>query len=252
MLVAYFDDSGTHDASEIVVMAGFIGTEEQWRPVDEAWAAKLKEPLPGKPPLNRFHMANCMARNGEFFGYSEADRDAVTNDFRQLILDAKLTGHVMAVDRIAWDEIIVGPLRVIFGDAEWYCVRSCLDFAIKEAEKRDGDRGVHLIFDNRPEVRKIPFQNTFEKLQGRLYNGDSKFPNWAHLIGSTFLSSEAVRPLQAADMLAWESYAHAKRNLHDTLAPRPRPHLQRFVETGLITAGFADRDSIKEMSSWFK
>lgn len=252
VLSAYFDDSGTHGDSEIVVMAGFIGTEDQWKPFDEGWAAKLKEPLPGKPTLKRFHMAECAARRGEFTSYSDPESHAVIHDFRQLILDAKLTGHAMAVDKAAWDQIIVGPLRVFFGDAEWYAIRSCLDFAIKETEKLGSDKTVTLIFDNRPEVRKAPFQDTFDRLQERFYNGDPKFPNWAHLIGSAFLSSEAIRPLQAADMLAWESYTHAKRNLHEITAPRPRPHLQHFVETGLITAGFADRDSIKNMSTWFK
>src|ERR1700730_2485527 len=80
VLSAYFDDSGTNGDSEIVVMAGFIGTAEQWKPFDEAWAAKLTEPLLGKPTLSRFHMANCMARNGALFGYSEADRNAVIHD----------------------------------------------------------------------------------------------------------------------------------------------------------------------------
>ncbi len=246
MLSAYFDDSGTHGDSEIVVMVGFVGTEDQWKPFDEAWAAKLKEPLPGKPTLRRFHMANCMARHGEFFSYSEADRNAVIHDFRQLILDAKLIGYVMAVDKVAWDQIIVGQLRVLFGDAEWYALKSCFDFAIKKTEKQDADKAITIIFDDRPEVRKAPFQDTFDKLKARFYNGDRKFPNWVHLIGSAFLSSETIRPLQAADMLAWESYTHAKRNIYETPAPLPRPHLQHFVETGLITAEFADRDLSRE------
>jgi Protein of unknown function (DUF3800) len=252
VLSAYFDDSGTHSDSDVVVMAGFIGTEDQWEPFDEAWKAKLKEPLPGKPILRRFHMAQCVARRGEFIGYSDAESDAVIHDFRQLILDAKLTGHVMAVDKVAWDEIIVGPLRVFFGDAEWFSVNSCLTYAINKAKEHTSDRMISLVFDNRPEVIKVSFLEPLSKFQTSFYNGDPNFPDWPHLIGSSFLSSEVIRPLQAADMLAWESYRHAKRNLHEDPTPEPREHLQRFVETELITAGFADRESIKSLSSMFK
>jgi hypothetical protein len=254
VLSAYFDDSGTHGDAEIIVMAGFIGTEEQWKPFDEAWATKLKNPLPeaGKPPLKRFHMANCEARQGEFIGYSEPESDAVIHDFRQLILDAKLAGHVMAVDRVAWDELIIGPLRIFFGDAEWFCLNSCLTFAISKAKEQATDKVISLVFDNRPEVVKASFQEPLSKFQTSFYNGDPRFPDWPHLIGSSFLSSEVIRPLQAADMLAWESYSHAKRHLHEDPVPQPREHLRRFVETGLITAGFADIESIKNMSSLFK
>ena len=129
MLIGYFDDSGTHTNSEIVVMAGFVGTREQWQQFKKAWSDKLSEPLPGKPPLKRFHMVNCVQRDREFSDYTEAERDAVIHDFRQIILDAKLIGNVTAVDRVAWDEIMVGPLRMLHGDAEWYCLNSCMGFA---------------------------------------------------------------------------------------------------------------------------
>jgi hypothetical protein len=248
MLLAYFDDSGTHSNSEIVVMAGFAGTEEQWKKFEEAWGDKLSKPLPDKPPLKRFHMVRCMQRDQEFSNYSEADCDAVIHDFRQIILDAKLIGHVTAVDRVAWDQIMVGPLRMLFGDAEWFCVNSCMSFSINKATESFSDRDVSLILDNRPEIVKGPFEAILSKFAA-LYNGDPAFPRWPHLVKSSFLSSEVHKSLQAADMLAWESHHHALRWLHGSSAPQPRPHLQRFIETGLITAGFADRDAIKGMAS---
>jgi hypothetical protein len=191
-----------------------------------------------------------MARDGEFIGYSESDRDAVIHDFRHLILDAKLVGHVTAVDRVAWDEIMVGPLRMLFGDAEWFCINTCMSFSINKATESFADKDVSLILDNRPEIVKGPFEAILSKFAA-LYNGDPAFPRWPHLVKSEFLSSEVHKPLQAADMLAWESYHHALGWLNGSSAPQPRPHLQRFVEAGLITAGFADRDAIKGMASAF-
>src|SRR5690349_14117677 len=71
VLSAYFDDSGTHDASTFVVMACVIGSEIQWVPFEHAWKAQLLEPLPGKPTLNKFHMTDCVNRRGEFQNYSD-------------------------------------------------------------------------------------------------------------------------------------------------------------------------------------
>jgi hypothetical protein len=250
MLIGYFDDSGTHTNSEIVVMAGFVGTQEQWDQFEKAWNAKLLVPFAGKPPLNRFHMVDCMQRDREFVDYSVAERDAVIHDFRQIILDAKLIGNVTAVDRVAWDAIIVGPLRMLYGDAECYCVNSCMSFSINQATEFFSENEVALVFDDRPGVIKGPFQAILSKFEN-LYNGDPRFPRWPHLVKSSFVSSEVHKPLQAADMLAWESHHHAVGWLHGSSAPQPRPHLLPFVKTGLITAGFADRGAIQGMASMF-
>jgi hypothetical protein len=42
----YFDDSGTHATSEVVVVGGLIGRPDQWDQFEAAWAAKLANPLP--------------------------------------------------------------------------------------------------------------------------------------------------------------------------------------------------------------
>src|ERR1700722_10252329 len=111
MLRAYFDDSGTHSDSDITVMGGLIGTVDQWEKFEHDWSPKLAEPLPGKPPLKMFHLSHCNAGRGEFSNYGNAEQDAVTHDFRKIIIDAKRTSTASAVDRKAWDELVVGQVR---------------------------------------------------------------------------------------------------------------------------------------------
>jgi hypothetical protein len=139
-------------------------------------------------------MVDCMQRDREFSNYSEAERDAVIHDFRQIILNANLIGNVTAVDRAAWDSIIVGPLRMLYGDAEWYCINTCMSFSINIATKHYQDNDASLIFDNRPEVIKGPFQAILSKFEA-LYNGDPEFPRWPDLAKSSFLPSEVHKPL---------------------------------------------------------
>ncbi len=54
MLRAYFDDSGTHDASKIAVVAGLFGTEGRMDGLDRNWKKHLERPLDGMkapPPV---------------------------------------------------------------------------------------------------------------------------------------------------------------------------------------------------------
>jgi hypothetical protein len=90
MWSGYFDDSGTHAASRVVVMAGVLGNERQWKRFESAWGAKLKKPLDGKPSLKSFHLTDCRAGQGAFADYSLAERDAVTHDFRSIMIATKL------------------------------------------------------------------------------------------------------------------------------------------------------------------
>jgi len=42
LLTAYLDESGTHDTSPISIMAGYLGTAEQWGAFDAEWMALLQ------------------------------------------------------------------------------------------------------------------------------------------------------------------------------------------------------------------
>jgi len=77
----------------------------------------------------------------------------------------------------------------------------------------------------------------------RMYNGDPAFPHYPHLRKVSFCSSYVVRPLQAADMLAWETYRVAL-NAFTTGNVELRPHIRQLVETGRVTAGLADKRTI--------
>lgn len=45
MLRAYFDDSGTHEDSAVVLMAGVFGTEWEMRSLESGWQKHLDRPL---------------------------------------------------------------------------------------------------------------------------------------------------------------------------------------------------------------
>lgn len=248
MLIGYFDDSGTHANSEIIVWAGFVGSEDQWAVLDTMWQSKLTAPLPGKLPLRRFHMTSCEARIEEFVGYSEPEKDVLIHDFRQIIIDSGVVGRAFAVDRNEWDRKVTGVYRMLFGDAECFCFRACVSFAIAQAREHLTDRELTLVFDDRPHRAGVHelVANEFKKL----YNGDPAFPTYPHLRDVSYKSSYVERPLQAADMLAWETYRVAHRTFR-TGKTELRPHIQRLVDTGRVTAGFADHKTIEGLVSMF-
>src|SRR5271166_218338 len=126
MLKAYFDDSGTHDDSCFVLLGGLYAYEAKWRAFDADWRAKLADPLPGKPPLRRFHMTECQGRRGEFERYGRADSDALIHDFRDIIIRHQIFGYCCGVARADWDAHVQGAVRAFLGDAERFCVTQCI------------------------------------------------------------------------------------------------------------------------------
>jgi hypothetical protein len=239
MLSAYFDDSGTHDGSDIIVYACFIGTENEWGVLEPAWKAKRDEPLPGKPPLRKFHMTDCISGYGEFRNYSVEERELVIEGFHDIILASNVIGRAIGLSRHDWDRQITGGQRLFFGDAESFCVRTCLSFAADWTANNQGDKQVTMIFDDGPQ-HQARTRAIGEEIK-RTHNGSE---GRAEMFGPSFLPTEKFVPLQAADMLAWESYAYGRGWLKD---PKKEIGLRyrRLIETNRITAGFLDREIIE-------
>jgi hypothetical protein len=237
MLRAYFDDSGTHATSGVIVMGGLIGTISQWREFERAWAAKLTNPLPGKPALRMFHLSHCNARDGEFQGYSEGERDAITHDFRKILIDAGLISTASAIDLNAWDELVVGPYRDDLGDALGICVENCLAETIRVAGTHPEGDDVVAVFDqgmSSQRIREITDRFTFPLGRPRL-------------LSVAFEKVENTLPLQGADVVATESYWQGINILQNGLGAAPRAHLRHYLDNMFAQGLIVGRDEISMM-----
>ena len=237
MLAAFFDDSGTHPDSPVVALGGLLGTEEQWNAFGKAWAALLDRPLPGKPPLKQFHLAPLRAKRGEFEGYSLAERDRVSYLFRHVILDIGLVTLAAAVDRVAWNKLVVGSMVDEVGKPEELCFVKCVDSVIATCRIRKPGQPLAIVIDEgvRPQL----------EMWGRLYKSQrEKYPKIA---GIAFATVSEVLPLQAADLIATETYQFAQEWLKNPENPKANPHFQDFIMRDLTGGVILTTEHIQEM-----
>jgi hypothetical protein len=234
MLYAYFDDAGTHKSSQVVVIGGLIGTDAQWDAFRPAWAAKLRAPIPGKPPLSAFHLSHCARHLGEFESYNAAEQDLITREFRQIIIDAKLISFSGAIDLKAWNELVVGPYRTKLGNALPHCVELCIYEVIRVAMPHEHGHEIAVILDQgirTPEIEEATMRFTYPLGTPRVKV-------------VRFEEVKKTLPLQGADIVATESYWHAGRFLKLGDDAQPRPHFKHFLDNMLAEGMILDREGI--------
>jgi hypothetical protein len=237
VITGYFDDSGTHSDSSLVVWGGLLGTEKRWTEFDVAWRALLREPLPEKRPLKRFHLYDCKNGTREFQDYSRAERDRVTHLFRRVIIEANLFHVSMSICKEPWDELIVGNYRVRLGDAESAAFSACIGQArdiVKQAALVDGQ--LKLVFDK---GRHGP---TLAELSQRIVDFKRQPPEIVEIGFDDVTSSSA---LQAADVIATESYWALQEFMKHGDSYRPRAHFLDLLSKTANVGKWLDRAGIE-------
>lgn len=236
MLQAYLDDSGTHDGSPVVVVGGLIGLEKDWRNLEEQWLTKLAAPLPNKRPLKSFHLGPCVQRRGEFEDYSFAESEALRHDFRQIILGSNLYQLSLAIPKTDWDELIVPPYRNFLGTAEEACFFQFIEKSIELVRKFKTQKlQIAYVYDlGRESEHLARVARLFKESASR-----SEFHSfeWGK-VGD-------MPRLQAADMIATESYWAVQNWIADGSVANADVHFQR-LHNGMAGEGLIlDREAIE-------
>jgi hypothetical protein len=227
---AYFDDAGTHAGAPAVVTGGLVGTTAAWEALTKAWGEHLANPLPeaGKPPLKMFHMAACEAADGEFANYRPAERMLVAQHFRDIINKSGLASTATAIDVAAWDELVTGPVRGVLGSALECSFVNCLDRVRSVAFDHEDGRHVAVVFD---QGIANPRLHELVDLYVKQPDGRVSFSS------ITFGKVREFYPLQAADIIATQSYWLAQEALGFGAADKDRDVAFRRIYAKMPSEG---------------
>jgi hypothetical protein len=240
MLGAFFDDSGTHQGSDVVAMGGLLGTEPQWDVFEKKWNRTLQESIEGQPPLKYFHLTACRNGTDEFARYSPAERDRINCLFRQVILESGLYTVAVAVERQAWDELMVGAIAQHSESALGFCFFKCVETVADIIRKRRPGEPIVMFFDAGTEQRLDELAQGFRRARPFM---------WPEIVSLSFAPVKKVIALQGADMMAYETYVYAVESLHNPENPNVHPHFKDFFSRELTVGLFARRPHIEEIAA---
>jgi Protein of unknown function (DUF3800) len=192
VIEAYFDDSGKQSDSRYVCIAGFLAHISYWSDFVVRWDHLLL-----KHGIPYLHMKELMTSNGEFESIGIEQRHAIINESIKIIKDTMLIGFGAAVDANYWNTL-TRKFQKQYGNAQEFCFERILRL-IQNRINRSGNRDyVSVTFDHDMELSKPRLTR---------YDNILKRDDWARerFVSICFANSKGYKPLQAADILAWET-----------------------------------------------
>jgi|ERR1022692_1773954 hypothetical protein len=206
--IAYLDDSGHPDSEDVVIVAGWLGTEDQWLLSEGEWKRALRDA--GIPLEIGFHMTDFESADCPLYSHwTRIDKDRflfrLINLLRtrtRIFVSAlvPMTEYRLANDRHAIEECLGRPYAM---------AGRLIGQQLREWEKNYNPRGhpVVTIFEDGSK-HKGDLMDIFRR--------DGFDP-------PAFRDKKKVVPLQGADLLAWEYFNAFKTN-------RIRPSLDSIIE----------------------
>lgn len=197
VMEAYFDESGTHEGSPFVCVAGYLFEKGNAADLDAKWQGMLKE-----KGLDFFRMSDCAHRTGPFKGWSESDTTNLEIRAIELVKVYATHGFAASVDL---DDFHLIPNLGLFDSAYSF---SCLQMLLGVKQWADAHKfcgEIAYIFESGAlhqseanafmnKVFKIPQMKTDFRYSTHDFKGKSK-----------------VKQLQCADLLAWHWFTHNRR-----------------------------------------
>jgi hypothetical protein len=200
MLTSYLDETGDSkdDKQKFNGMAGLVAPAENWEVFEQKWKAVLK--TFGLPYI---HMSEIRTLTR---GWSEAKVEKLFGKLWKIIKSVKALPVGSTIPMDDYNPLKV-QLKKYFRDPYYIAMQNCIQFTAELVEPvaiptPDSPR-VAMIFDD-----KVEFRNNAQQL----YDAAIKKVGMGNLVDPpAFRNMRRVVPLQAADMIAYETYKEYDR-----------------------------------------
>jgi hypothetical protein len=206
MFEAYFDDSGTDGNSEIAIAACYVSTKRGWDDFVKAWDnARWEE------GFDAFHMAHFVAKRDQghkpFCDWDNHKKSHVYGRLAKIVNENKRIGIAAAVPKATWNRV-PERMRQHFGREHYtFAVRMCMQRILDWRERSLITLPIQYVFDW--EMKRSAKRVEIEKIMDIIAeNEDAARAFGLERNGSSFQHKEVFKPLQAADILAWQMRCH--------------------------------------------
>ena len=242
-ITAYLDDSGTHDPSAVIVVAGFLGSDDEWLKFDPKWLHRL-----AKDGVRRFHMTDCVNGTKDFAHLPESRRDLLIDDLCSIIGARDVLGISAAMLREDWGSVVVAEFPDVLDvlDSPYYALSSsCIQQAVRyTADKYDGKENLAIIYDCRPQnsAKQLALPGLYE---AHAYWGQS-------IMAITPGLSERFAPLQSADLFANELYRNHVERLRNPASFKVHPRLVTLSQNAPLAGDLMSRNALRRLCAQFR
>jgi hypothetical protein len=205
---AFIDESGSHDGSPVLCLAGYLFESEGVATFHLEWKAMLR-----RYGLPYFHMVDCAHGMGAFGTLSMEQRIAVEIEAIDIIKQRSLYGFTCTVNESDYVAVFK-PLSKDRWSSYYFSLTNCLTMVANYMRRNDKQGTINYRFESghADQSRANTIMRgvfTTERLRSQFFYG-----------GHSFEIKEKCLPLQAADLLAWQWFTHAKRKLNGATKDR--------------------------------
>ncbi len=211
MFTAYFDDSGTDGTCDTAVAACYVSSKRGWDDFVDAWEQAGRE-----EGFDTFHMADFVAPREQgkkpWCDWSDEKKTRVYNRLARIINDNKRTGIAVAVPKAAYDRT-PERIRRHYGRQHYtFAVRMCMTAIVKWRRRSGITLPLRYVFDW--EMQRTPKREEIQGILDRISGQQDQ--RVAELLGLEpqgygFEHKQEFKPLQAADILAWQMRRHMRK-----------------------------------------
>lgn len=234
MLVAYFDETGLNSESNVVCVAGLVGTAIEWSRLERPWKNELR-----RMGVRTFHASKCnkggKTGHGEYHPKSKEDRSAHVAILCNELIARDLGVIVAAVGKHDWETHAPEEARDRFQTPYHFCFEFVMQKICTWSRVNAGGEPVALLLADHEE-----FKSRSTEVHEYYYRHYSE-------IGSlTNGKPKCLIQLQAADLVCHETYRYMLNRLGAAVEP---PLSEELTKLMLLLrdpkdAGLYDRENL--------